>query len=527
VSDSSASLRRLAAAAAKLFVGTLASRLLGFVRILLMARYFGGGERADAFWVAFMIPNLFRRVLGEQAVESAFLPTFRSMLNEGRTREAWRTASVVLNRLVALLAIAGALSALLAPQLVDYLVAPGFDAAEAARATRLGRVMCPFILLIGLAAFFGSLLLANRQNWAYSLAPTLFNVGFIAVMIAFRRLGAVALAYGVLVGGALQLAATGLATAWGHRREPEARCVLWAGFRDAGASQVMRLAGPVALAALISRAGELVDLAVASFLEAGSVAALRYAMPLVLLPFALFGLSVGRAALVPLSEKAGEAESFRDGLASAIHLGLSLLIPLSVGTALLAHDLSGLLATGNFGAEAQVRTALALRCYALGLAGMGFVSILARALHALRDTKSPLRTALVGLVVNAALSVTLAMTPLRHGGIALATSVGVTLQAVLLFRCVRRRIRERGAEPSFASLLRPTARIGLATAAMAAGMLAAGLGASELASGASLAAHMVRLAAGGGAGAITYAAAMFVLDAEGIRGLIRRRSTRP
>lgn len=512
----------------KLFVGTLASRVLGFVRILLAARYFGCGRLMDAFYVAFMIPNLFRRVLGEQAVESSFLPVFKSLTARDKVREAWRAASVFLNWLLVLLVLAAGLCYLFAPQLVGRVLAPGFSAPAAAQTVGLGRLMCPFMVLIGLAAFCGSLLLAHGQTLAYSAAPTLFNVGWIGVLVlTHRRLGIQSMALGVLVGGVLYLLGTVAALFWGRRRgRVQGRCDARAGFRDPHASHAMALAGPVCLAAMVDRCASVVDRAVASFLPEGSVAALGYALPLVLLPFALFGLSIGRAALVPLSEQAGtgDTEGFRDSARVALRLGLVLLIPLSVGTALLASPLAVILQSrgGALDPHQTRLIAVALRYYALGLAGMGFVSILSRAMYALKDTQTPLRCARVALYANVLLSAGLALTLLRHGGVALATSIAMTGQAVLLFLALRRKLSEMGAPGGLRTLWATAWKTGLATAMMAAAVWGVARMSGSWIGAATLAARFARVLVPGAGGAVVFTAVMVCLDRAAVREFVRR-----
>jgi len=528
LSTGSSQSRRIAGSAARLFAGTLMSRLLGFVRMIVMARYFGARAAMDAFNIAFMIPNLFRGVLGEQAVESSFLPVFQSLVTRGKVREAWRTASVVLNWLFLILVVVAALCAFLAPVLVSRVLAPGFDPASSAVAAQLGRVMSPFLLLIGLAAFYGSLLLAHNQAWSYGMAPTLFNVGWIGTMVLLRgRLGITALGLGVVVGGVLQLAGSAAPLLWGRRRGVvRGSCSVAAGLVDEHAFAALRLVGPVCAAAAIARCASIVDRMVASFLPEGSVSALGYAMPMVLLPFALFGLSVGRAALAPLSEHAasGDTEGFRHSIRTALRLGLFLLIPLSVGTALLARPLADMLLsrTGEFGPAEARMTEAALVYYAPGLAGMGLVSILSRALYALKDTALPLRASFRALLLNAVLSAALALTALRHGGIALATSVAMTFQAALLFAALRGKLGRAGAAEGFGALCLPVAKMCLATAVMSAGVLAASDCVEEVITSMSFAARAARVLIPACAGAAIYGLAMLALDRDDLRRFLRR-----
>ncbi|MFO7897815.1 MAG: murein biosynthesis integral membrane protein MurJ [Planctomycetota bacterium] len=515
----------IAGRALRLLVGTLGSRALGFVRLLLMARFFGGRGATDVFFVAYLIPNLFRRALGEQAVESAFLPVFKSLVARGERRAAWRAARVTLKWFVLALLAAAGFCFLFAPQLVGWVLAPGFDRAMASDAAALGRLMCPFMVIIGLAAFCGALLLAHDRALAYSASPILFNVGWIGGMVLLhRRLGTYSLAVGVLAGGVLYLAATVAALAAARRRGgvPAVR-VPAAGWSDRYAREAFRAAGPVCLAALIARCATAVDCAVASTLPSGAVSALRYAMPLVLLPFALFGLSVGRAALVPLSEHAGRGDlgRFEDAAGQTMHLGLLVLVPLSLGTVLLAEPLAGVFRAGKFEADEAQMLTTAVRCYALGLVAMGFVSIFSRAMYALKDTRTPLKVAAVALLTNAVLSILLARTPLGHGGIALATAIAMSLQAALLFVAMRRALRRGGAGGALGRLCRPVARIVVGTVVMAGPTLGALAGLNALTDSSHLLVRLARVAVPALVGAGTYGLIMWLLDRKGLRSLLR------
>ncbi len=491
---------------------------------MLAAQYFGARATMDTFIVAFMIPNLFRGMLAEQAVESAFLPTFKSLLTQGKVREAWRTASVVLNWLIVALVFVVVLCFVLAPVLASDVFAPGFSRQQAAEAAKLGRLMCPFMLLIGLVAYFGSLLLAHGQFWAYGIAPTLFSLSSIAcILLFYRSLGIYSLAVGVLVGVLLELIGSVVPLRWGRRRGlVQGKYRPSAGLADEGAMRVARLAPPVCLAALVARCDYIVARAVASCLQVGSIAAIGYATQIILLLSALFGLSIGRAALVPLSERAanGDGPGFQRGVGAAVRLALVLLIPLSVGAALLAHPLvAALFQRGKFGPSETDMAARALRYYALGLASMGMVIILSRALYALKDTKTPLRASVRALAVNVPLSVGLALTQLQHGGIALAASITMTFQTVLLFIALQKKLRAMGVTERGHWFGKPVAKVCLATAVMCAGVAPYAF----LPAPASLIARIVNLLVPACGGAVIYGLMMYLLDRDTVFRLLRKQ----
>lgn len=518
--------KQIATGAGKIFAGTLASRVLGFVRELLTAHYFGARAAVDIFNIAFMIPNLLRGALGEHAVESSVLPVFRSMTTQGRVREAWRTCAVALNWLIMILVVASAVTYLFAPQIINEILGRGFAPEQASEAVRLGRLMAPFMVLIGIIAFGGALLLAHRKFLAYGMAPSLFNVGWIGTIILFHgKLGTDSLAYGVLAGGVMELLAIWYTLHRAKKRgEIDGGIDLRAGFSDPYAQRIVCLAGPVCAAAMVQRCASMLDRAIASFLEEGSISALHYSMTLLLMPFALFALSIGRSVFVPLAERAAEkdGDGFRKNLIVAIRLGMLILIPCSVGTVLLATPLARIFQSGRFGPEETKMAATALVCYGVGLASMGFVSIFSRSLHALQDTKTPLRISIMALSINALLSAALALTPLRHGGIALATSVAVTFEATFLFINIRKKIRGIGAEGGFRELLKPAARILFASAVMAAAVVPVNMLCESALPHTSFIMRMLGILIPSAAGAAVFAAVIFMLDREDVRRFLRK-----
>jgi len=454
----------------RLVFGTLASRALGLAREIVMAAYFGAGAAMDVFVVAFTIPNLFRRVFGEAAMESAFLPTFKTFLARGEKREGWRLASTVCNVLTLVLVGVVVLLYLLAPLAVKAL-APGFSPELASQTVRLTRLMLPFSLFIGVAAFLGSLLLAKGRYFAYSLAPTLFNVGAIlGIVLFYESWGLFSLAAGIVLGGAGQM----LAQVHGFRRDGDAD----AGYRPVidrhhlGGKKILSLAGPILLTSLIDKVGEASKRLIASLLMTGSIATLSYAFRLIHLPFSIIGLALSRAVLPFLAEQnaRNNLKEFRAHLVRGLNLCAFLMIPTSVGVAVLAVPMiETLFAHGAWlktNDDATAMTAMAIIFYAVGLSAMSTVSILYRAFHAMLDTRAPLRASIYGFFVNIALSICLAITPLAHAGLALAVSVDYLVQVGLMMRELRRKFAAAGDTFELSSILRPLAPVGGASAVM-------------------------------------------------------------
>jgi len=284
-------------------LGTLVSRVTGFAREVVTAALFGAGTEMDIFVAAFTIPNLLCRILGETAVESAFMPLFKGLHARGERERAWRLAGRVFTNLALVLVVVVLVGALVAPFLVR-IVARGFTGETFASAVNMTRLMFPFGLLIGLAAFMGAVLLAFRRFRVYSLAPVLLNVGIIAsVLILSGRISYYSLAVGVLLGGFLQFA---VQVPFVRRLAAADGQVLRSGTLAVGDEDVRhvgRLTGPVVFAAAIQRVGVIVDRTIASFLVPGSISSLYYSFRIVHLPYAILALAAGRAVAPLLAEQ--------------------------------------------------------------------------------------------------------------------------------------------------------------------------------------------------------------------------------
>lgn len=508
----------------RLFVGTFLSRVLGFARELVTAWYFGAGRTMDAFVVAFTVPNLFRRVLGEHAAESAFLPTFKGHLAKGEKKDAWAVASSVLNIMVIVLIVLVGIGYLAAPMIVR-LLAPYFEEDAQAQAVGMTQVMLPFMLFIGLAALVGSILLAAEKHTAYALAPIVFSVALICSIVFLpAELGATRLAIGVLVGGCGQLliqipplltrkARADLGTQYVPRID----------LSHPGTRQVGALMGPIVLAAFVERIGTVVDRILASQFDGGA-SSLSYAFRLVQLQYAVMALAVGRAVLPVLSEQNAKNDfgQFSDGVRLGVRLNLFLLMPASVGLLLLRAPVVELLyQRGSFDAEDARMTALALACYALGIAGMGLTGTLSRSLHAMLNTRLPLIAAAVGLAINVVFNLILVRTELRHAGLALATSIAFVCHALLLLWLVVRKVRERGGSLGWPELVTDVGKICVCTAACGLAVhLSMGAAAAHFASR-GIVDLCCRLAVPAAAGAVVYGVCALGVGIEEM-GIVKR-----
>jgi putative peptidoglycan lipid II flippase len=420
---------------------TLASRILGFVRDLVVAQAFGAGPATDAFFVAFRLPNLLRRLVAEGALSSAFIPVFTEYLTTRPVAETRRMFRAVSGALVAVL-LAVSLAGVVAAPLLVRVMAPGFFEAPATGVltVRLTRLMFPYLFFMGLAALAMGMLNARRHFVTPALAPIMLNLAIIgAVLGLVPRLGepVLGLAVGVLVGGLGQvvlqlpvLARQGFLArpAW----EPGHPAVV----------RIVRLMAPVAIGQSATQLGILINTIIASFLAGGSVSYLYYADRLVEFPQGVFAIAIATAVLPTLAEQAARRE--RQPLQATLSFALRLAgfgsVPAAVGLFVLREPLVRVLyQRGEFGPLETAETAWALGFYAVGLVGFASVKIAVQAFYALGDTRTPVLVAVGAMALNSGLALALAF-PLRHGGLALASSCASTANALALIWLLRRRL---------------------------------------------------------------------------------------
>lgn len=416
--------------------GTMVSRMLGFVREILAAAYFGGGRLYDAFVVAFTIPALFRRILGEEMFERAFMPPFERLRSSGQEGNARR---FLFRLLVALSLILVALTTVLfffMEPLVGML-APGLDPATSETAVILGRQILPFLVLISFSTFAGAILLFSDRNLLYSLAPAAMNVGIIVVLVLFHQsLGIGAMVLACIAGSAVFLLVQLPAVFQIVRRIPKTET-------DPGGSAIggsMREGRRIFISAVANKGTEVVDKIVASLVGAGAISSLWYAFRVIHLPFAILGLAISRAIAPELSRLRG-SRNYRD-FGHVIHFGIDLnlflLVPVTVFFLFFDQEIIALFYyRGAFTMDAVHRTSLAFLFYSLSLAPMGLVVLMGRIFSAFENNRAPMMAAIAAAVLHVVLDFILYRTPLKQGGIALATAISQSTQAILLFWALR------------------------------------------------------------------------------------------
>ncbi|MCK4486344.1 MAG: murein biosynthesis integral membrane protein MurJ [Desulfobacterales bacterium] len=449
---------RMTKAAGIVGAATLLSRILGFVRDVIVAWFFGAGLAADAFFVAFRIPNLLRRLFAEGSLTISFIPVFTEYLSSNSREEAFRLARSAFWLLSIVLAGVAVVGILVSPLIVKV-IAPGFFSSPGKfdLTVLLTRIMFPYIFFIGLVALCMGILNALGHFAAPALAPVLLNLAMIsAVLLLSPHLErpAVGLAIGVVVGGILQL---GLQIPFVIRKG--FRLAIRGPLYHPAVKRIAVLMTPAVFGAAVYQINIFVGTLLASLLPEGSVSYLYYADRLVQFPLGVFGIALATAVLPSLSRQAvvNDMEGLRSSFAYALKLVFFITIPAMTGLIVLKEPIVRLLfQRGAFDVATTHFTAEALFYYAIGLWAFSGVRIVVSTFYALQDTKTPVKIAVISLLVNIVLSILL-MGPMRHGGLALATSLAAAVNLILLVQALKKRLGRIGAHDILGSVFRSTA----------------------------------------------------------------------
>jgi len=421
---------------------TLLSRLVGFVRDVVLSAVLGSGAIADAFIVAFKLPNFFRRLFAEGAFSAAFVPLFSRELQDHGRAEALAFARQAHAALLLVL-VPFSIVLMLAMPWVLTLLAPGLrdDAPTFAMAVEFGRIAFPYLLFISLASLYGGVLNSIDRFAHVAATPILLNLALIGAVLGLTPLlpnAGYAASIGVAIAGLLQWLWLLIACA---RDDVGMKLVRprW----TARVARLVKLATPVAIGGGVQQISTMLDVVWASLLPVGTISALYYADRIAQLPLGVVGIAIGTALLPLLARqlRAGQAESAMANQNRAIEFGLLLSLPAAVALWLLSDPIIRVLfERGRFGPDDTVRTASALAAFVIGLPAFVLVKALTPGFFAREDTRTPLYIAIVAIVVNVALNVFfLYGTNLAQVGIALATSLSGWLNAAMLAVVLRRR----------------------------------------------------------------------------------------
>ncbi len=426
-------------------LATLASRVGGFVRDVVIAYLFGAGPAADAFFVAFRIPNLLRRLFAEGTLTIAFIPVFTEVLKKKGREEAFLLARSIYSLLALILLLVSVLGVYFAPQVVR-IIAPGFAPAGEtyALAVQLTRWCLPYIFFISLVALSGGVLNSLGHFFAPAAAPALLNLCIITAALTLSPLldpPVMSLALGVLIGGAAQLAMqTPYLVTRGVSLKPA-----W-DIQNPALKRIAKLLVPAIFGAAVYQVAVLMDTILASFLPSGTVSYLYYADRLIQFPLGIFAIAVSTAILPSLSRQAADAD--QDALVDTMGYGLRLIlfinVPAMVGLMVLAQPLVVLLfMRGEFTLATASETAGAVMGLAAGLWAISGVRAVVQAFYAMKDIKTPVLVAAFCLLIKLAVSLAL-MGPFKQTGLALATSTAGIANLALLTWLLRRKLGPLG-----------------------------------------------------------------------------------
>jgi len=444
---------------------TLISRLSGFFRDILMAAVLGAGPTADAFLVAFRLPNHFRAIFAEGAFNAAFVPAYARIREQDGPDRARLFADRIFSLLLASQIVLLALALMFTPQVIR-LLAPGFenDPGRFGLAVTLTRITFPYLLMMTLVTLYGGILNAINRFAAAAAAPILLNLAMMTTLAlaAFFPTAGHAAAWGVLISGVLQVALVAGDIAWSDAI-PKFRRPRW----DRDVSRFFLALGPAVIGSGSVQLALFADTIIASFLPAGALSALYYADRLNQLPIGVIGIAVGTVLLPEMARRiaGGDEAGARAAQNRAIELTLLLSIPCVVAF-LIVPDLlmRALFARGAFTNADAAAAGVTLAAYTIGLIPFVLIRSVVATFLARGDTATPVKAALIAVAVNIALKVAL-MGPLAQVGLALATSIGAWINfGLVVWFAARRNLI--GLDPRLARSLVKLAVAGLLLAAV-------------------------------------------------------------
>ncbi|MBC8413255.1 MAG: murein biosynthesis integral membrane protein MurJ [Nitrospira sp.] len=428
-------------AATQIAAATSISRVLGFVRDILLANMFGATGMTDAFFIAYRVPNFFRELFAEGSISAAFVPVFTESLSKNGQEDAKKLYASVAAFLLAFLFVISVLGIWLSPYIVQV-IAPGFvsDSAKYALTVTLTRVMIPFLFFVSVAALLKGVLNSLRSFFIPATAPIFLNISIITSALFFAPLFTepfLAIGLAVSVGGALQvLIQVPAMVKKGYMVAPSFKSP------HPGLKKIYRLLMPTIAGMGVAQINILISTVIVSYLASGAATYLYYAMRLLHLPIGIFGVAIATAILPSLSGFAaeGDIENLRGTFSFSLRLLFFITLPAMAGLIVFADPIIHvLLQRGEFTAVATSETAYALIFYSYGMWAFVGARVLASTFHSMQDTKTPVKAAAVSIITNIVFSLLL-MGPLKHGGLALANSIAAAVNFIILYILLRKKI---------------------------------------------------------------------------------------
>jgi len=454
---------KIAKAAGIMSAATFISRILGFVRDMIFALYFGATGISDTFFAAFRIPNLLRELFAEGSMSSAFIPVLTEYREKHGEEEAQRLVRITFTFILMVVGLVCFLGIIFSPAIVT-IIAPGFlnSPEKFSLTVLLTRIMFPFLLFISLASLVMGALNTKKIFFVPALAPAMLNIILILSIVFFEsraRNPITVAAIGVLVGGFAQFAfqlpsffrnkyTLGFDTAFSHP----------------GLKKMALLLIPATLALAVNQINIVVSNILASYLPSGSITYLFYSMRLIQFPIGIFGVAMGMAILPALSEHAvkGNLEMLREDFSFALRLLFFIAVPSMSGLIALREPIVNLLfQRGQFDYAATKGTAEALLFYAIGIWSIVGVRIVTVTFYSMQDTRTPVKIAAVGMLSNILFSLVL-MGPMKHSGLAFANALASMINFSLLFYFLRKKIQRVEAR----RIIRSLAKIALSSVVM-------------------------------------------------------------
>jgi len=438
--------RQIARAAGIVMFALALSMLIGLFRRVLIANAFGTNLEIEAFAAANRVSETLFNLVAGGALASAFIPTYSTLLTRGEKEGSWKLASAVGNLIVIILSLLTLLAAMFAPQIVRYLLAPGFsnNPFKEELTIKLLILMLPSAVIFGLSGLVMAILNSHQRFFIPALAPSMYSLGMIfGLVFLVPGFGIFGLAWGVLIGAILHLLIQlpSLIKLGGHY-------FATLGLKYAPVIEVARLIGPRLIGVAVVQLNFWVNVWLASYMIEGSVNGLLFAFTLLLMPQSIIAQSIAIAAMPTFSEQyaRNQVGDLRNSLADSLRGILLLTIPATIGLVILRHELVVLVyQRGEFTDFSTELVSWALLFYAFGLVAHSLVEILSRAFYAMHDTKTPVFIGILAMSLNVIFSITFAMFFdrlgwLTLGGLALANSLATALEAIGLIFIMRRRL---------------------------------------------------------------------------------------
>ena len=438
--------RQIARAAGTVMLAFALSNLIGLVRQILISRAFGTDRSIDAFYAASTYPNLIFNLVAGGALSSAFIPTFTGLLAKNERHPAWKLASSITNLILLTLSILSIFSAILAPQIIKYILAPDFQPDQQNLAASLLRILLIAPAIFGVSGLLMGILNAHQRFLLPALAPSMYWIGMIlGLLFLVPYMGIYGLAWGAVLGAVLHLAVQ----IPDLLKLPFRLYFPTFGLDNETVREVGRLMIPRLLGVGVVQLNFVINVIIASGLSVGSLSAITYAWQVMTMPQVVIAQAIAIAALPTFSAQIarGDPRAMRASLAATLRGVVFLSLPASLGLILLREPLITLLfKRGSFDDQSVNLVSWALLWYAAGLIGHNVVEILSRAFYALHDTKTPVLVGVSAMTLNIVFSFAFSSLFARigwmpHGGLALANSLATALEMTALFLFMRSRLK--------------------------------------------------------------------------------------